>query len=179
MQRSDLSPCTATPTYKRRSLLAGLAISGVAALGAPVSALRPTASAQAYGDAAPFAVRSSVLELTYIGPTSDPDTLVVIVLPNEQADQAFASLYRGSELSIRFTGHINDDVLSLASGSPPQDTPHFVPVPTMSGALGSDGITGEVRLRDQVLTFTAVPVTASAVSPVQGRALRSRAKHRR
>jgi steroid delta-isomerase-like uncharacterized protein len=99
---------------------------------------------------------------TFVGPTSDPETLVAIVLRDDPAETAVAYLCRGPELNIWFSGTRHDDALALVGAADPSATTPNGSAPTMTGRLTPDGISGEARLTERTLSFLAIPAAGIA-----------------
>jgi steroid delta-isomerase-like uncharacterized protein len=99
---------------------------------------------------------------TFVGPTSDPETLVAIVLRDDPAGAAVAYLCRGPELNIWFAGTHHENALALIGAADPSATTPNGSAPSLTGRLTPDGISGEARLTERTLSFFAVPATGIA-----------------
>jgi hypothetical protein len=106
---------------------------------------------------------------TYVGPTSDPETLVAIIVLEDRPGQAVAYLCRGAELNVWFTGIERDGMLALTGPDPSIGvTPEpgltlTEQAPTLTGELTDGQITGEaVLFAGRTLRFTAVPAAGIA-----------------
>jgi hypothetical protein len=146
----------------RRKLLAGLAGGGIALAAAlrSGSASSPPAALKALATPAADELSPPVGK-TFVGPTSDSETLIAIVLRDE-AGEAVAYLCRGPELNIWFTGQLQDDALALTGAPQPGETTFTGSAPTLTGRITADGLSGEALLPEATLTFTGIPATGIA-----------------
>jgi hypothetical protein len=141
----------------RRAVLGGLALTFAGGM-AGATLPRRVAAAQEATTPAPVAP----LGETFVGSTSDPETLVAIVLLADVPGAAVAYLCRGAELNIWFVGRRAGDRLNLLRKIPADVLYPPSPIPTLSGRLDASGITGEAALPDRTLTFTAIPAEGIA-----------------
>jgi hypothetical protein len=147
-------------TVGRRTFLAGLAGGGVALAAALRSGSASSHSAALNALDTPAADElSPPVGKTFVGPTSDSETLIAIVLPDDKVVEAVAYLCRGPELNIWFTGRLQHNALALAGASQLGQATPTGSAPTLTGCITADGVSGEALLPEATLTFTAVPAT--------------------
>jgi hypothetical protein len=99
------------------------------------------------------------LGVAYVGATSDPATLIAIVLADDAPGEAVAFLCDGQSLGLWFTGRVRAGMFTLTARAPARRAsaakgPRVAAVePTLTGQFDLYGLTGEITFQDRLLPF--------------------------